>query len=62
MVFYNKKNIKKMKWKRNNIVIKEPIEEYLKKMFEDIISKGISFKVSIGTDSQKNGIIHKFAQ
>jgi predicted RNase H-related nuclease YkuK (DUF458 family) len=30
-------------------------------MFEDIISKGISFKVSIGTDSQKNGIIHKFA-
>jgi predicted RNase H-related nuclease YkuK (DUF458 family) len=28
-------------------------------MFEDIISKGISFKVSIGTDSQKNGIIHK---
>jgi predicted RNase H-related nuclease YkuK (DUF458 family) len=49
-----------MKWKRN-IVIKEPIEEYLKKMFEDIISKGISFKVSIGTDSQKNGIIHKFA-
>jgi hypothetical protein len=25
-------------------------------MFEDII-KGISFKVSIGTDSQKNGII-----
>jgi predicted RNase H-related nuclease YkuK (DUF458 family) len=50
-----------MKWKRNNIVIEEPIEEYLKKMFEDIISKGISFKVSIGTDSQKNGIIHKFA-
>jgi hypothetical protein len=31
-------------------------------MFEDIISKGISFKVSIGTDSQKNGIIHKLLQ
>jgi hypothetical protein len=28
-----------MKWKRNNIVIKEPIEEYLKKMFEDIIKE-----------------------
>jgi predicted RNase H-related nuclease YkuK (DUF458 family) len=49
-----------MKWKRNNIVIKNN-RRIFKKMFEDIISKGISFKVSIGTDSQKNGIIHKFA-
>jgi len=42
-----------MKWKRNDEVIKVPIVEYLEKIFEEELEKGISLKVSIGTDSQK---------
>lgn len=42
-----------MKWKRNDEVIKVPIVEYLEQLFEKEMEKGISLKVSIGTDSQK---------
>jgi predicted RNase H-related nuclease YkuK (DUF458 family) len=51
-----------MKWKRNNVVIKEPILEYLEKIFEEEIEKGYNFKVSVGTDSQKSSKnAYKFA-
>lgn len=51
-----------MKWKRNNVVIKEPIVEYLEKIFDDEMDKGYKFRVSIGTDSQKSGKnTYKFA-
>lgn len=51
-----------MKWKRNNVVIKEPIVEYLEKIFDEEIAKGYKFKVSVGTDSQKSGRnTYKFA-
>ncbi len=42
-----------MKWKRNDVVIKEPIVEYLEKIFDEEIDKGMKLSVSIGTDSQK---------
>jgi predicted RNase H-related nuclease YkuK (DUF458 family) len=51
-----------MKWKRNNVVIKEPIVEYLEKIFDEEMTKGYKFKVSVGTDSQKSGKnTYKFA-
>jgi len=50
-----------MNWKRNNKIIEEPIIDYLSVLFDDIISKGRLFKVSVGTDSQKHGKIYKFA-
>jgi len=43
------------KWKRNNILIEEPIIEYLTKLLDNEIEKGRDFKVSIGTDSQRGG-------
>jgi hypothetical protein len=33
-----------MKWKRNNIVIKEPIEEYLKKCLKILLVKEYHLK------------------
>lgn len=51
-----------MKWKRQNKIIEEPIVDYLKSLFDDLIKKGRMFKVSIGTDSQKsNKFEYKFA-
>jgi len=44
-----------MKWKRNNELIKEPIIEYLEKIIEAELEKGLTLSVSIGTDSQKSG-------
>lgn len=44
-----------MKWKRNDVVIAEPITEYLSKIFDEEIAKGYNLKVSVGTDSQKGG-------
>ena len=44
-----------MKWKRNDIVIEEPISDYLSKIFDEEIEKGHMFKVSVGTDSQRGG-------
>lgn len=44
-----------MKWKRNDVVINEPIIEYLEKLFEEEIEKGYKLKVSVGTDSQRSG-------
>lgn len=44
-----------MKWKRNNIVLKESIVEYLEKIFDEEIAKGYKLRVSVGTDSQKAG-------
>jgi predicted RNase H-related nuclease YkuK (DUF458 family) len=42
-----------MKWKRNDEVIKVPIVEYLEQLFEKELERGITLRVSIGTDSQK---------
>lgn len=50
-----------MKWKRNDIVIEEPIVDYLEKLFEKELGKGRNLKVSVGTDSQKYGKSYKFA-
>jgi hypothetical protein len=44
-----------MKWKRNDIVITEPIVDYLAKLFDDEKARGFDLKVSVGTDSQKAG-------
>lgn len=44
-----------MKWKRNDVVINEPIIEYLEKLFDAEMEKGMKLKVSIGTDSQRSG-------
>lgn len=44
-----------MKWKRNEVVITEPIVDYLEKLFEEEKAKGFDLKVSVGTDSQKGG-------
>lgn len=51
-----------MKWKRNNVLIKEPIVEYLERIFDEEMAKGYKLKVSVGTDSQKAGKnTYKFA-
>jgi len=52
-----------MKWKRNDLVIDEPIIDYLKKIFDEELAKGYIFKVALGTDSQKSGgkFSYKFA-
>jgi len=51
-----------MEWFRNNLEIKQPIVEYLDNLFDEILSRGHKFKVSIGTDSQKvSEFKYKFA-
>lgn len=51
-----------MKWKRvNKGEIKEPLLEYLEKLFDEEIAKGYELKVCIGTDSQKAGKGYNFA-
>ena len=52
-----------MKWKRNDVVITEPITDYLEKIFDEEIAKGYILKVSIGTDSDRAGKpgFYKFA-
>ena len=42
-----------MKWKRNDVVIKEPIVEYLEKLFDEQLALNRKLSVSIGTDSQR---------
>lgn len=44
-----------MKWIRNGQVIKEPILEYLEKIFDEELEKNYMLRVSVGTDSQKAG-------
>jgi hypothetical protein len=52
----------KMSWKRvNSGSIKEPILEYLERLFDEEINKGYKLKVAVGTDSQKSGGGYKFA-
>ena len=41
-----------MKWKRNDVIIKEPIVEYLEKLFDEQLALNRKLSVSIGTDSQ----------
>jgi predicted RNase H-related nuclease YkuK (DUF458 family) len=43
-----------MQWLRNDIIIQEPIVDYLKKIIEEELAKGFNLKVCIGTDSHKN--------
>lgn len=51
-----------MEWERiNNGPIKEPILEYLEKLFDEEIKLGRKLKVAVGTDSQKKGVGYKFA-
>jgi predicted RNase H-related nuclease YkuK (DUF458 family) len=51
-----------MKWKRNDVVIKEPIVEYLEKLFDEQLVLNRKLSVSIGTDSQRaNKGSYKFA-
>lgn len=51
-----------MDWKRvNHGSIREPIIEYLEKMFDEEMEKGNRIKVAVGTDSQKGGRGYKFA-
>jgi predicted RNase H-related nuclease YkuK (DUF458 family) len=52
-----------MKWKRNDVVITESINDYLERIFEEEKAKGFDLKVSVGTDSQKGGGLgsYKFA-
>lgn len=51
-----------MKWKRNDDVIKVPINEYLEQLLEKELEKGFNLKVSVGTDSKVvNGGTYKFA-
>lgn len=44
-----------MKWKRNEVLINEPIVDYLEKLIEAELERGYMMKVSVGTDSQKAG-------
>lgn len=50
-----------MKWKRNDLIIEEPIIDYLERIIDEQIEKGINLVVSVGTDSQKHGRQYKFA-
>lgn len=51
-----------MRWKRNDVVIKEPIVEYLEKLFDEQLVLNRKLSVSIGTDSQRaNKGSYKFA-
>lgn len=51
----------KFEWRRAAKKITEPIEVYLAKLIAEERSKGFSLKVSVGTDSQRNGRGFKFA-
>ena len=42
-----------MKWKRNDVEIKESMVDYLEKLFDKELEKNMILKVSVGTDSQK---------
>jgi predicted RNase H-related nuclease YkuK (DUF458 family) len=44
-----------MKWKRNNVVITEPVTDYLEKLIEAELAKGYILNISVGTDSQRYG-------
>jgi uncharacterized protein len=51
-----------MKWTRNKVEIKEPIIDYLQKLFDELLESGKQLSVSIGTDSQRAGKgVYKFA-
>lgn len=53
---------KTLKWKRVNVgAVKEPILEYLEKLFDVELGKGNKLRVAVGTDSQKSGGGYKFA-
>lgn len=43
-----------MEWMRNNKVIKEPIVDYLERIFDEEMAKGYKMQVAVGTDSQKS--------
>lgn len=53
---------KKLNWKRVNVgPVKEPILEYLERLFDEELGKGNKLRVAVGTDSQKSGTGYKFA-
>lgn len=53
---------KDMKWKRmSRGVIKEPLTDYLEKIFIEERNNGYDIKVCVGTDSQRSGRGYKFA-
>lgn len=53
--------INEMKWERNHVEIKEPILEYLERIFDEEIKKNHKLEVWIGTDSCKKGSGYNFA-
>ena len=51
-----------MNWKRvNQGPIREPILEYLEKLFDEQLKRGLRLRVAVGTDSQKRGKGYSFA-
>ena len=51
-----------MKWKRmTKGPIEVPLFEYLEKLFDEELAKGLKLKVAVGTDSQRNKKGYKFA-
>jgi uncharacterized protein len=50
-----------MKWKRNGLLINEPILDYLERIFDEELANGLNLSVSVGTDSQRAGKGYKFA-
>jgi len=50
-----------MNWKRAGKSINVPIEEYLENLIQTEMTDGFMWKISIGTDSQRDGRRYKFA-
>jgi predicted RNase H-related nuclease YkuK (DUF458 family) len=51
-----------MEWYRlNKGKIKEPLIEYLEKLFDEALENGSKYRVAVGTDSQQYGKTWKFA-
>jgi predicted RNase H-related nuclease YkuK (DUF458 family) len=51
-----------MEWSRlSKGKIKEPLIEYLEKLFDEVLEEDGVYRVAVGTDSQKHGATWKFA-
>jgi len=49
------------KWERAGKKIDVPLNEYLDKLITETKAKGFQMQVSVGTDSQRDGRVYKFA-
>jgi predicted RNase H-related nuclease YkuK (DUF458 family) len=50
-----------MTWKRAGKKIEVPLNEYLEKLIQEELDLNHDLKVSVGTDSQRDGKRYKFA-